>query len=409
MGSQLPRGQPSSPRLPKVMPQQPAAPALNLFTQGRAFRASRRPRRVIINAFLFKLPSSSGGKGTNRSRESIVNRLSELRSRPDDDTRNPSHPHPQPRPEDDIRTDAQLNSEAMPGERPGPPAQRQLNPWPAQTSGGDEEGENLVQGMAMDGSASDGSLTPRSLRYLISDPKPEIKLLHRFKPGQGPRTERAFWRSFTDKCRLAWDVFFPPEPTAIARRKSAANAMSTWGSGGGSFGRIFQSRSKQFGGGGRSSGDGTVVNGLTAKQVVLSRLQMVLIADRCGVAPEHLLEMKSHTLNALAEYMGKDLDDDMSQLEVQVSALKPNGERLTMTIGFADMLGEEQLRDPIEYHYEQFEDDDDYFTPEEDGEGVADIAEAPTAGLKAARVRATPVPGGGEGAAAKGGGQGEGA
>lgn len=36
------------------------------------------------------------------------------------------------------------------------------------------------------------------------------------------------------------------------------------------------------------------------------------------MAPEHLLEMKSHTLTALAEYMGKDLDDDMSQLEVQV-------------------------------------------------------------------------------------------
>ncbi|GIL48021.1 hypothetical protein Vafri_4737 [Volvox africanus] len=407
MGSQLPRGQPSSPRL-QAMPQQPAAPALNLFTQGRAFKASRRPRRVIINAFLFKLPSSSGVKGTNRTRESIVNRLSELRSRPDDDTHNPPRQRQQSGPEDDPRTDASSSGDAPGGERPGPPAQRQMNPWPAQTSGGDEEeGESPIQGMAMDGSVLDGSLTPRSLRYLISDPKPEIKLLHRFKPGQGARNERAFWRSFTDKCRLAWDVFFPPEPSAIARRKSTANAISTWGSGGG-FGRFFQSRPKQFGGGGRSSGDGTVVNGLTAKQVVLSRLQMVLIADRCGVAPEHLLEMKSHTLTALAEYMGKDLDDDMSQLEVQVSALKPNGERLTMTIGFADMLGEEQLRDPIEYHYE-FEDDDDYFTPEEDGDGVADIAEAPAAGLKAARVRATPVPsGGGEGAAAKGG-KGEGA
>lgn len=37
---------------------------------------------------------------------------------------------------------------------------------------------------------------------------------------------------------------------------------------------------------------------------------------------------------------------------VQVSALKPNGERVTMTIGFADMLSDEELRDPLSYHYE---------------------------------------------------------
>ncbi|GIL74934.1 hypothetical protein Vretimale_2559 [Volvox reticuliferus] len=389
MVSQLPRGPPCCSRFSKI-PRQPATQSLKLFTQGRACETSRRPRRVIINAFLFKLPSSSAGKSTNRSRESIANRLSELRSRPDDETRNPSRQRPESRPEDDDRADEPSSGDTIATERPGPLARRQVNPWPAQTSGDDEGGANLGQG---------GSVTPRSLRYLISDPKPEIKLLHRFKPGQGTRNDSDFWRIFTTKCRLAWDVFFPPEPQ-LAQHKSAANALSKWGSGG--FGRMFQSRPKQFGGGGRSSGDGTVINGLTAKQVVLSRLQMVLIADRCGVTPEHLLEMKTHTLTALAEYMGKDLDDDMSQLEVQVSALKPNGERLTMTIGFADMLGEEQLRDPIEYHYEQFEDDDDYFMPEDDGDGVADIAEAPAAGLKAARVRAAPVSGGSD-AAAKGG------
>ncbi len=39
----------------------------------------------------------------------------------------------------------------------------------------------------------------------------------------------------------------------------------------------------------------------------------------------------------------------------------------------------------------QFEDDDDYFMPEEDDGRVADIAEAPAAGLKAARVAAKAV------------------
>jgi hypothetical protein len=94
----------------------------------------------------------------------------------------------------------------------------------------------------------------------------QIKLLHRFKPGQGPQ-DNEFWRSFVDKCRLAWGVFFPPSPQTIRRQ----SMLSNWAGG---LGKILAPRAAL------SAGEGQAVNGLSAKQVVLSRLQMVLIADR---------------------------------------------------------------------------------------------------------------------------------
>ncbi|EFJ42841.1 hypothetical protein VOLCADRAFT_96990 [Volvox carteri f. nagariensis] len=195
---------------------------------------------------------------------------------------------------------------------------------------------------AITANAGGGVVTPRSIRYMVADPRPE------------PHARRRY----------------PSSP--LSKLADGLGQLLTPGAHGG-------------GGVGAGGGDGegsSTVTGLSAKEVVLNRLQMVLIADRCGVSPEDLLEMKAQTLTALAEYMGKDLEEDVEQLEVQVSALKPNGEKVTMTIGFAAMLADEQLRDPIQYHYE-FEDDDDYFFPEEDDGRVADIAEPPSSAPKA--------------------------
>ncbi|GLC37046.1 hypothetical protein PLESTB_001397400 [Pleodorina starrii] len=388
MGSPLPRGPPCCSRLPKATPTQPTSQSLALFSQGRPGIAAHHPRRVVISAFLFN-PAANGNSSrssSNRSRESITNRLSELRIRSDEERALLSQQRAErEEEEEDDRRLAESSGRALADEAgPGPRVGRGMGPWPAATSD-DEDGD---QGMALAAASSDGPVTPRSLRYMITDPKPEIKLLHRFKSGQSSR-DTDFWNSFVDKCRLAWGVFFPPAPHSVRRQ----SRLSKWAGGISRMLAPGPGQAAESGGAGAGGGDGAAVSGLSAKQVVLSRLQMVLIADRCGVSPEHLLEMKAQTLTALAEYMGKDLEEDVSQLEVQVSALKPNGERITMTIGFADMLGDEQLRDPIQYHYE-FEDDDDYFLPEEDDGRVADIAEAPAAGLKAARVVAQPVAGG---------------
>lgn len=114
----------------------------------------------------------------------------------------------------------------------------------------------------------------------------QIKLLHRFKPGQ-PDSDNDFWRSFVDKCRLAWGVFFPPAPRRLRTLTTVSNPSAPSASGtqvakwAGSLGRMLTSGPA----GGGAGGEATEVNGLSAKQVVLSRLQMVLIADRCGLDP----------------------------------------------------------------------------------------------------------------------------
>ncbi|KXZ43460.1 hypothetical protein GPECTOR_89g480 [Gonium pectorale] len=341
--------------------------------------------RLSVSAFLFNptAPSSSSAGGSaTRPKDAISNRLSELRSRSEEEDR-AMIAQQQLRGDDDDVADSDEErglAEAAPRGR------LQFGPHPADSE--DEEGDDnhhdaFRQQMALAGATPSANVTARSLRYLVSDPKPEIKLIHRFKPGQSPSDADAeFWRSFVDKCRLAWGVFFPPKPqTSMPRR--TGGGLGAWASG---VGKLLLSGQPAAPVAGAASG-----SSLSAKQVVLNRLQMVLIADRCGVSAESLLDMKAQTLAALADYMGGDLAADVSQLEVQVSALKPSGERVTMTIGFADMLADEELRDPLHYDYE-YEDDDDYFTPEEDDDSRAtDIAEAPTAGLKAVRIAAVPV------------------
>ncbi len=105
----------------------------------------------------------------------------------------------------------------------------------------------------------------------------QIKLLHRFKKAPGAE-DNVFWQDFMHKCRLAWGVFFPP-PARPGRRTG-------WGGLPRSLGRLLgQPGGGSAGGGGAPAGadgsnTGQLVNGLSAKQVVLNRLQMILIADR---------------------------------------------------------------------------------------------------------------------------------
>ncbi|GFR40605.1 hypothetical protein Agub_g1185 [Astrephomene gubernaculifera] len=331
MGSYLPRGPPCCPKIHQAS----ASPFANRLAQGLACRTRQRSQRLAVNAFLFNMVA--GASSNSKNKEAISSRLSELRRRDEEEDRAFLS-------EQSSGTEEQADGvdESLELARP------LYGPLPADA--GSEDGSSHPGGL----------VTARSLRFSIADPKPEIKLLHRFKPGRGP-DDTDPWRSFLDKCRLAWGVFFPPAP------KRSRSQLATWAGG---IGSLLATAAT-------GSGVTDSATSRTAKQVVTSRLQMVLIADRCGVSPESLLEMKAQTLAALAEYMGKDLDDDVSQLEVQVSALKPSGERITMTIGFADMLGDEQRMDPLQYDYE-FEDEDDYFYPEEEEDfRVGEIIEVP--------------------------------
>ncbi|MEW5303045.1 MAG: hypothetical protein WDW36_005776 [Sanguina aurantia] len=161
------------------------------------------------------------------------------------------------------------------------------------------------------------------------DPQAEVKMLHRVPAAAAaqPKQDPAFWGGFLNKCRLAYDVFFPPKPVPKAQ--------------------------------------------LSGKEVVMSRLQMVLVADRCGISPETLIAMKNSTVLGLAKYM----EADLSEMEMQVSAIKPSGKRITMSLGFNKIIEDYMLRDPDNYHY-QAEDDDDYFM-EDDGY-VSEVQESST-------------------------------
>ncbi|PNH01930.1 hypothetical protein TSOC_012134, partial [Tetrabaena socialis] len=362
--------------------------------------ALRRRSAVKVSAFLINvnpfMPAASTDNSSSNNKV-VGSRLSELRSRSADDDRAFLRERSEAREGEEAAGRGLEDDEGAGGSRRL--QRRPLGPWPAAQFVGAGDGGHLAEGLdgleewgeGEEAEASgtgrmlmgspDGVITPRSLRYMVADPKPEIKLIHRLRPGQRG-ADGDLWGSFVDKCRMAWGVFFPPPPP-VRRRPTG---IAGWAGG---IGRL-------LGGGGMSAGT-ALAPGLTPKRVVLNRLRMVLVADRCGVAPEQLLEMKAQTLSALAEYLGGDVGADLAQLEVQVSALKPSGERVTMNMGFADMLADEQLRDPLQYDYE-FEDEDDYFFAEEDDDKVSEIAEAPAAGLKAVRVAARTVPrsGGGE-------------
>lgn len=239
-----------------------------------------------------------------------------------------------------------------------------------------EEDEYDLSELASEATTSEGlpalrpttallSETPGPLP-LMADPSPEIKLLQRFKKASQPPD--GFWGDFVVKCRLAWGVFFPPAPPGQA----SAASSSPLGKFLGAHAAGIPARSV-----------------MSPKHVVMSRLQLVLMADRCGVAPEQLLQLKTHSLGALAQYM----DTELLDMEVQVSAVKPSGERLTMRMALNDILDEDQMRDAQAAHYEH-EDEDDYFTAEEEaaaGFRVAGIAESDVPGRMAASVGATTV------------------
>lgn len=70
--------------------------------------------------------------------------------------------------------------------------------------------------------------------------------------------------TFFDKVKRAWQIFFPPQPKALNPREEGKN-----------------------------------------------RLRMILVADRCGLSPMCLTEMKESIMEAVSEYVEIDSDDEV--------------------------------------------------------------------------------------------------
>ncbi len=69
------------------------------------------------------------------------------------------------------------------------------------------------------------------------------------------------------------------------------------------------------------------------------------------------MQIKNSSMAALAAENGW---ESMADVEVQVSSIKANGERIELSLPLSSIPSKSELRDPKEYHYEM-EDDDDYF------------------------------------------------
>ena len=78
------------------------------------------------------------------------------------------------------------------------------------------------------------------------------------------------------------------------------------------------------------------------------------------------MQIKQNSMAALANDQGW---ENMTEVEVQVASVKPNGERMQMTLPLSAIPTKARLRDASQYHYEEgggaFEDEDDYFEHDE--------------------------------------------
>lgn len=92
---------------------------------------------------------------------------------------------------------------------------------------------------------------------------------YRIKP-KGPLQPENSVRDFFTKLKLAWNIFFPDAPQEVRPKEEA-------------------------------------------KQ----RLRMILVADRCGMSPAGLTEMKRNILNAIEEFV--DIDSE-EQIDVSITA-----------------------------------------------------------------------------------------
>eukprot|EP00798_Chlamydomonas_sp_ICE-L_P030599 gene30599-35610_t len=124
--------------------------------------------------------------------------------------------------------------------------------------------------------------------------------------------------TFTNKLRLAWSIFFPAKP-----------------------------------------------KNLTPKDEVKKRLRMVLVADRCGMSPSSLADMKKTIIRALEDYVDIDSED---LIEVSISNDPEVGtvysvnipvRRVKADVRFADVMQEATSQDGVtlEWHPEEYDSD----------------------------------------------------
>ncbi|GAX72754.1 hypothetical protein CEUSTIGMA_g210.t1 [Chlamydomonas eustigma] len=150
-------------------------------------------------------------------------------------------------------------------------------------------------------------------------PEPEVTLVTRLRTSPAADTKQVFWSDFAFKCRLAWDVFFPQQPCVL----SPAGAVK-------------------------------------------SRLQMILVSDRCGLDLPTLMQIKQSSMTALAQEHGW---ESMTELEVQVASVKPNGDRIQVSLPLSSIPEQASLRDPSDYDYEKSSDDMDELSNELEASG----------------------------------------
>jgi hypothetical protein len=75
---------------------------------------------------------------------------------------------------------------------------------------------------------------------------------------------------------------------------------------------------------------------------------MILVSDRSGLDLPTLNRIKDDSLRALAEDQGW---EDMTEMELQVASIKPNGELHKTRVPLASIPNKRQLRDVNEVSY----------------------------------------------------------
>ncbi|KAG1669684.1 hypothetical protein FOA52_002068 [Chlamydomonas sp. UWO 241] len=209
-------------------------------------------------------------------------------------------------------------SDAVPGAQPAGPA----GGVEVEGDRGDDDEEAWVaqeggaRSMAMTRTGPSGLAAPKqrpAAAKVTSQAQPafepEVRLVTRMRAAP-PKQE--FWNSFMWKARRAWDVFFPAEEVAT----------------------------------------------LAPAHAVKSRLNVLLVSDRCGLDMPTLMSIKSSSMAALAQQGGY---DGLAELELQVASIKANGERIQLTLPLSSIPEKRALRDARDYHYDEGFDDDDYF------------------------------------------------
>ena len=70
---------------------------------------------------------------------------------------------------------------------------------------------------------------------------------------------------------------------------------------------------------------------------------------RCGLDLPTLMQIKKNSMAALANEHGW---ESMTEVEVQVASVKPNGERIQLNLPLSAIPSKSKLRDPSQYDYE---------------------------------------------------------